>query len=114
MKRKTCASVLALILTCAMVTGSLPVEANAAEAAAASELTAVQDESQEQAEVTDETKEAGDETAGEQEQVTEPGQEEEKQAREKRLLELEKRYKYYIDLVNAQKRETLKKLTKNC
>ena len=46
MKRKTCASVLALILTCAMVTGSLPVEANAAEAAAASELTAVQDESQ--------------------------------------------------------------------
>ena len=79
MKRKTCASVLALILTCAMVTGSLPVEANAAEAAAASELTAVQDESQEQAEVTDETKEAGDETAGEQEQVTEPGQEEEKQ-----------------------------------
>ena len=41
-------------------------------------------------------------------------QEEEKQAREKRLLELEKRYKYYIDLVNAQKRETLKKLTKNC
>ena len=32
MKRKTCASVLALILTCAMVTGSLPVEANAAEA----------------------------------------------------------------------------------
>ena len=79
MKRKTCASVLALILTCAMVTGSLPVEANAAEAAAASELTAVQDESQEQAEVTDETKEAGDETAGEQEQVTEPGQEEVKQ-----------------------------------
>ena len=79
MKRKTCASVLALILTCAMVTGSLPVEANAAEAAAASELTAVQDESQEQAEVTDETKEAGDETAGEQEQVTEPGQKEEKQ-----------------------------------
>ena len=79
MKRKTCASVLALILTCAMVTGSLPVEANAAEAAAASELTAVQDESQEQAEVTDETKEAGDETAGEQEQVTEPGQGKEKQ-----------------------------------
>ncbi len=79
MKRKTCASVLALVLTCAMVTGSLPVEANAAEAAAASELAAVQDESQEQAEVTDETKEAGDETAGEQEQVTEPVQEEEKQ-----------------------------------
>ncbi len=79
MKRKTCASVLALILTCAMVTGSLPVEANAAEAAAASELTAVQDENQEQAAVTDETKEAGDETAGEQEQVTEPVQEEEKQ-----------------------------------
>ena len=39
MKRKTCASVLALILTCAMVTGSLPVEANAAEAAAASPST---------------------------------------------------------------------------
>ena len=39
-------------------------------------------------------------------------QEEEKQAREKRLLELEKRYKYYIDLVNAQKRETLKKIDK--
>ena len=79
MKRKTCASVLALVLTCAMVTGSLPVEATAAEAAAASELTAVQDESQEQAEVTDETKGAGDETAGDQEQVTEPVQGEEKQ-----------------------------------
>jgi len=79
MKRKTCASVLALVLTCAMVTGSLPAEANAAEAAAASELTAVQDESQEQAEVIDETKEAGDETAGEQEQVTKPAQEDEKQ-----------------------------------
>ena len=64
MKRKTCASVLALVLTCAMITGSLPVRANAAETAAASEL---------------ETNEAGDETVGEQEQVTEPVQEEVKQ-----------------------------------
>ena len=79
MKRKTCASVLALVLTCAMVTGSLPVEANAAEATAASELTAVQDENQEQETVTGKTSVTGDETVGEQEQVTEPVQEEVKQ-----------------------------------
>ena len=44
--------------------------------------------------------------------VDDKRREEEKQAREKRLLELEKRYKYYIDLVNAQKRETFKKIDK--
>lgn len=82
MKRKTCASVLALVLTCAMVTGSLPVEANAAEATAASESTVVQDENQEQETVTGETNEAGDETAGEQVQVTEPVQGEEKKQEE--------------------------------
>ena len=82
MKRKTCASVLALVLTCAMITGSLPVEANAAEAAAASESTVVQDENQEQETVTGETNEAGDETAGEQVQVTEPVQGEEKKQEE--------------------------------
>ena len=82
MKRKTCASVLALVLTCAMITGSLPVEANAAEAAAASESTVVQDENQEQETVTGETNGAGDETAGEQVQVTEPVQGEEKKQEE--------------------------------
>ena len=82
MKRKTCASVLALVLTCAMITGSLPVKANAAEAAAASESTVVQDENQEQETVTGETNEAGDETAGEQVQVTEPVQGEEKKQEE--------------------------------
>ena len=34
----------------------------------------------------------------------------EAEAKEKRLLELEKRYKYYIDLVNVQAQETLNKL----